>query len=193
MINLEKQNSKNAEPLELNDNTVRRIFGYNPFISHYKEGRVFFNRYEIENADKLAIIFMGFIIFLAMINFESYLLRIVILLAYILLALNVFNTKKYVVLDYYKKEFYYETHNLFFQKKSKVFPFDKIQNIKRNSTATISIANIVFYSSNNKSFLFLSSPDNNFTTLNTIARNLALALKKDYSQNAKRVSVSPFS
>lgn len=208
MINLEKQNSKNAEPLELNDNTVRRIFGYNPFISHYKEGMVFFNRYEIENADKLAIIFMGFIIFLAMINFESYLLRIVILLAYILLALNVFNTKKYVVLDYYKKEFYYETHNLFFQKKSKVFPFDKIQNIKivfeektiiqkfgskRNSTATISIANIVFYSSNNKSFLFLSSPDNNFTTLNTIARNLALALKKDYSQNAKRVSVSPFS
>ena len=208
MINLEKQNSNISEPLELNDKTAKKIFGFNHLISHYKEGRVFFNKYDVENADKLAVMYFGFIIFLAMINFESYLLRFFILLGYVIYGLIVFTTKKYVVLDYYKKEFYYETHNLFFQKKSKVFPFDKIQNIKivfeektiiqkfgskRNSTATISIANIVFYSSNNKSFLFLSSPDNNFTTLNTIARNLALALKKDYSQNAKRVSVSPFS
>ena len=206
MVNLEKQDSNNSEPLELNDNTARKIFGFNPLISHYKEGKVFFNKYDVENADKLAVMYFGFIIFLAMINFESYLFRILILLAFVIFALIVFTTKNYIVLDYYKKEFYYETHNIFFQKQSKAFPFDKIQNIrivfdekiiiknfsKRNNTATIRVASIVFYSSNNKSFRFISSPDTYFTELNTIAKNLALALNKDFSANAQRTSESTF-
>ena len=206
MIGLEKQKSNYEEPLELNDNTARKIFGYNFFISGYKEGRIFFKKTDLDNADKLAVIYFGVLIFLGLTAYGSFLLKFIILLIYVVYSLNIFKTENYIVLDYYKKEIYLETHNLFYQKKVELFPFSRIQDISttyeermipssfsdhgRNRYRKITIGSIILLLSNNQSYRFISYVDYYFEKLEFIASKLAVALKKNYLDNTNRLPLS---
>ena len=206
MLNLEKQNSNNPEPLELNDNTAKKIFGYNFFISEYKEGRIIFKKPDPDNADKFAIIYFGVLLFLILIIYGSLLLKFVGFLIYVVYTLNVFKTENYIVLDYYKNVFYLETHNLFYQKRAELFPVSKIQDIStiyeeklipelksrngRTCYRKLIIASIVFLLNNNQSYRFISYVNCYFENLEFIASKLAVALKKNYLDNTKRLPLT---
>ena len=206
MINTEKQNSNYADPLELNDNTARKIFGHNFFISGYKEGRIFFKKIDPDNADKLAVLYFGTLIFIMLTLNGSLLLKFIALLIYAVYALNVFKTENYIVLDYYKNVFYLETHNLFHQKKVELFPFSKIQDIStiyeerkipsryggrgEKKYTTIIIGSVIFLLSNNQSYRFISHVDYYFEKLEFIASKLAVVLKKNYLDNTNKLPLS---
>ena len=203
MLSLDKQKPKFEEPLELNDSTAKKIFGYNFFIYGYKEGRIFFKKPDPDNADNYAVIYFGVLIFLGLLLGGSFLLRIIVLLVYGVYALNVFKTEKYIVLDYYKNLFYLETHNLFHQKITELFHFSTIQDIStiyeekmiptnfgrrgRNNYRKIIIASIVFLLNNKKSYRFISFGNCYFEELEFIASKLAVALKKNYLDNTNRL------
>lgn len=206
MGSLEKQSSNYAEPLQLNDNTARKLFGNNFFISGYKEGRIFFKKIDPDNADKFAVLYFGMLIFFILIVGGSLLLKFIALLIYAVFALNVFKTENYIVLDYYKNVFYLETHNLFHQKTVELFPFSKIQDIStiyeekmvpsrysgrgKDNYRKITIGSIIFLLSNNQSYRFISYVDIYFEELEFIASKLAVALKKNYLANTNRLPLS---
>ena len=208
-MNEQETNSNNLEKtlekLDLNIDTVYKFFLICPEEIIIKEpGKILFPKFYIDKID-YAVDIWGVFLLLSLPLITFYPFAITLLILFFCIGLYLASLKEYIVLDYIKKEFYYEKRSLFSISKKSLFSFDDIIEIgnsyekkeKKNSSAIIEKPEIfeevkicLFLKDNNTFILHKFIRDINTPEIKAnedFAKLLALALKKKYTNNPDRL------
>ncbi len=155
---------------------------------------------EFDNSYNFVYIFSPTLITIASLIFSknftvSSVIICLCIISSILSFINVVRTKHFLVLDYYKKQCYFESHTLFRDRIKYLFDFDDIVEIGvsserkyyyNDSLERYKVLKIIILLKNNESFIFMDSKKNSsftFSYFNKIAKNLSYALKTNFFDN----------
>ena len=211
----EVKEKNELEDLPLTYETSNKFFNLVEDEVEYEPGKIlmkpsFFNAVnpEFKNANNLTYIYLSIVIGLASFAAIGNLrlavpLFVISIFTFFASLINLLRTKHFLVLDYYKKEFYYETHTFLGNSVMSLFTFEDIAEIgvsyeeknifdyltkdyeKYNQSIIIILLKNGKYFKLRDSGSFISE-DTDFANYCGIAKNLSYALKKPYFDNPNK-------
>ena len=205
----EVKEKNELEDLPLTYETSNKFFNLVEDEVEYEPGKIlmkpsFFNAVnpEFKIANNLTYIYLSIVIGLASFAAIGNLrlavpLFVISIFTFFASLINLLRTKHFLVLDYYKKEFYYETHTFLGNSVMSLFTFEDIAEIgvsyeEKNIFDYLTKDYIIIILLKNGKYFKLRdsgsfiSEDTDFANYCGIAKNLSYALKKPYFDNPNK-------